>query len=80
MLGGRISLPALHGRRFFRSCRQSRNSRSNCFGNLRCSEECDEVFKCDLMCLTSEECNDHASLNPKPFFFFFFFFCFTHDV
>jgi hypothetical protein len=31
----------------------------NVFGNLRGSEECNDVIKCDLMMsLTSEECND----------------------
>jgi hypothetical protein len=37
------------------------------FGNLRCSEECNDVIKCDLMMsLTSEECNEYATLKPKP--------------
>jgi hypothetical protein len=36
------------------------------FGNLRGSEECNDVIKCDLMIsLTSEECNEYATLKPK---------------
>jgi hypothetical protein len=37
------------------------------FGNLRGSEEYNDVIKCDLMMsLTSEECNEYATLKPKP--------------
>jgi hypothetical protein len=37
------------------------------FGNLRGSEECNDVIKSDLMMLlTSEECNEYAILKPKP--------------
>jgi hypothetical protein len=37
------------------------------FGNLRDSEECNDVIKSDLMMsLTSEECNEYVALKPKP--------------
>ncbi len=37
------------------------------FGNLRGSEEYNDVIKCDLMMSsTSEECNEYATLKPKP--------------
>jgi hypothetical protein len=37
------------------------------FRNLRGSDECNDVIKCDLMMsLTAEECSEYATLNPKP--------------
>ncbi len=37
------------------------------FGNLRGSEEYNDVVKSDLMMsLTSEECNEYATLKSKP--------------